>query len=392
MRPVATVSCVATLKRQPKTLITLPKLRTLVLVAQTGSYTAAAAQLDQTRQNIQKQIKELSATLGEVLFEHDARSGRQIPTAFAQHLLPQASEMVDLWTALSSESSRVCTVAFLPQHSYLVGDVLQSRPVNSEGEPILLESMILGEEHRNRESFVEHVLGPLAHGVLDLVVGLPPATDWKNSAKLKQELLYTSRLEAMVPITRERDHIEISELVRQPLLLPPSPTRTRHTLTTAIEQDFKGNAPKLKIEHTAYGTKVLVALGVHEQGTVVVPSDIAHPFKKGSYFGGKGSENFKWVPVCRTGTHDAWLTQKVFANTRAEATSQSIEPVIEALKLAVKREQLDVTATYPTPAPISDPIDKILDALRAAQQTHSSDLHAGLDEAARIVEQFRKAA
>lgn len=228
--------------------------------------------------------------------------------------------------------------------------------------------------------------------MLDLVVGLPPTADWKYTAKLTQQRLYTSRLKAMVPITRAEDHIEIAELVRLPLPLPPSATRTRHTLGSAIDQDFRGNAPNLKIEHSAYGTKVLVALGVHGQDTVVVPSDIAHPFKKCSYFGGKGSETFKWVPVCRTGSDDAWLTQEVFANTRAEAANPNIGPIVEALKQVVEREQLDVSVTYPPASPVLEPVEEILAALQAARRHASPELLAGLDEAAKIVEQTRAAA
>ncbi|MEU4196791.1 LysR substrate-binding domain-containing protein [Kribbella sp. NPDC026611] len=126
-------------------------------------------------------------------------------------------------------------------------------------------------------------------------------------------VLYQSELVAMVPLEEGLAEIELSELIKRDLLLAPTDTRSRQRLNEAIKS---AKLPKLTSETVkleAYGTKVLVAFGSHKHGTVVVPSDIAYPFRAGNQLAGEWAERFTWARVTSEGKP---ITNNVFVTTR----------------------------------------------------------------------------
>jgi hypothetical protein len=83
----------------------------------------------------------------------------------------------------------------------------------------------------------------------------------------------------------------------------------------------------------------LVAFGEEGHGTVVVPSDIAYPFKAGHTLAGPEAASFKWVPLLKA--NGELLTQQVFATTRKNPEDGLLR-VVEVLRQEVADRQLNV--------------------------------------------------
>lgn len=324
--------------------ITLPRLRAFVAIAEYKTINAAARSLRQQRQTVQGHLKSLQQFVAAPLFEGTADSRdpdrpRDL-TPYGRRFLGQARQMLHLWGGLSRDTT--CTVAFLPQHSYFMARAF--RTLRQSDGPLTIEKQILGEQHREKTSFEHDVIGPLAAGVLDLVIGLPP-TGFGD--RLDLEYLYTSRLEAMIsrddPYSEE-EGITLEELVAlvrkrrsmgdNGLLLPPEDTRTWRLLGDNFQRFLPTESLTQITDLTSYSTKALVAFAIEDSGIVVVPSDIAYPFRSAHYFAGKDSQlGFKWVPLRdQDGGH---LKHEVFATTSRDYPNPTVDAVVEAIKEAV---------------------------------------------------------
>ena len=98
--------------------VTIRQLRHFVLVAELGSFRAAAEKAFRSQPALSLSIRELEGSLGEPLFEHGTRAKL---TTFGQQCLPIAREMVQrhddlgrfLWATARAEAGEV-TIALLP--------------------------------------------------------------------------------------------------------------------------------------------------------------------------------------------------------------------------------------------------------------------------------------
>lgn len=136
------------------------------------------------------------------------------------------------WAQITRIGSTTVVVEFLPQHAYFVSPVAAQLRDRME-----IKLAPLSEHDRDRSRFEEAVVGRVADGVSDLVVGLPP----KSMAKLEKIPLYTSRLEAMIRDLGDEspDHLTLDEVAQHDLLLPPSAARSRELLEKALAEGLK---------------------------------------------------------------------------------------------------------------------------------------------------------
>jgi DNA-binding transcriptional LysR family regulator len=318
--------------------VTLVQLRSFVACVEHHSYNKAADAIRKPRQSIKPQIDGLEKALNAPVFEK-ARSadGYLVLTAHGRDYLPTARDMLDLLAALTRTAATGCAVAYLPQHSFFIAAVKKQLTEVYSNHKVTIKDVGLGEEHREREVFETQVIGPLAAGVFDIAIGLPPRV---HRDTLSLEHLYHARLEAMIPQDDPRDRLSLQDLAEMGgLLLPPATTRSHRLLA----QEFGKHVPKRSLESiiamTAPGTKSLVSHGLYELGTVVVPSDIAYPFQTGPMFGGPRRVPFKWVPICRP--DGSFLFQEVVASHRRDTQNDNVHTVIRAAVAAVGEIGLD---------------------------------------------------
>lgn len=98
-----------------------------------------------------------------------------------------AQRAVRQWVQTMRIGSAAVAVEFLPQHTYFVSPVAARLRSCMGIKPAPLS-------RRDRDRFEEAVVGRVADGISDLVVGLPP----NSRAQLEKNHLYTSRLVAMI--------------------------------------------------------------------------------------------------------------------------------------------------------------------------------------------------
>ncbi|ROP40906.1 DNA-binding transcriptional LysR family regulator [Saccharothrix texasensis] len=293
-----------------------------------------------TPTNIKGQLQQLANELGggELFVADENRQYR--PTEHGRAVLERARRVLAEVDALARLSSPVCRIAFLPQHAHIVASA--RRYLRDASSDVTLELHVLEEHHRSRAGFEANVVTPLQHGAFDIVVGLPPRG---HKQTLRQQFLYSSRLEARVPVNRAGDHIELTELVeKHSLLVPPAHTRSRVLLDGEIRQHVDPELidRRYTVHLEAYGTKVLVTFADIGEGTVVVPSDISYPFKNGSSFGGAGSADCAWVPVTQD---DEPLTHDVVVTTQKSShRSDTVSQVVAALGETAASMALGATA------------------------------------------------
>lgn len=139
-------------------------------------------------------------------------------TEFGRKVLPKAQQAVHKWAEITRIGSATVVVEFLPQHAYFVSPVAAHLRDHME-----IKLAPLSEHDRDLSRFEEVVVGRVADGVSDLVIGLPP----KSLAKLEKTYLYTSRLEAMIPRVDDdrRDHLTLHEAAG--ISYTPSPSTAR---------------------------------------------------------------------------------------------------------------------------------------------------------------------
>ncbi|MFD9261521.1 MULTISPECIES: LysR family transcriptional regulator [unclassified Streptomyces] len=325
-------------EHSPHAKITLQRLRNFIAVVDEGTITSAARLLGEVTgegspSSVRQNLQELRSAFGgrQLLVEHN---GKQVPTDLGESLLRYARTMVELWKGASRLGTRTLTLAFLPQHAFFISPVI----LELERSEMTVHSRILGEQDRSTIIFESHVIGALAGGEIDLVVGPPPEPS-RRREELKEHRLYTSRLEAMLPGSDTRDRIGLDELIHEgPLLVPPGPTRSRRLLNRSVRAAGLP-APMVKLD--AYSSKALVAFGEDRHGTVVIPSDIADPFKEGNILAGPKASTFRWVPVVDADGRE--LTQEVYATTRGRPPAD-IVATVDAIRRSTDAFSLDVAA------------------------------------------------
>ncbi|HEV7976381.1 hypothetical protein [Amycolatopsis sp.] len=313
------------------TKVTLDRLATLVALHRySGSVLDAAKEVRLGETSVRNHIRDLEQELGGGNLV--TRSNGCMPvTMHGEDIVRLARDILARTVGLTRVARMECTVAFLPQHAYIVA---RAKKKLEETSDILLRLEVLAEHHRSRSSFEQHVLEPMTHGALDLAIGLPTA-----GKSLTTFPLYTTRLVAMVPKRDAPSHLTLTQLVRQhELLLPPPETRSRILLEGEIEAHVPAELVReMKIGLEAYGTKVLTIFAYEGHGTVVAPEDIAHPFMVDNAFGGNPAKDFVWVPVTVDGPDDA-LTHRVVVTMPSNTGRRRphLEQIVRALQDASK--------------------------------------------------------
>lgn len=309
--------------------VTLDRLATLVALHQCGgSVPDTAEAIRRSESSVKNHIRELEQDLGGGQLV--ARTNGSMPvTSHGVEIVRLAKEILERASGLARVGRKECTLAFLPQHAYIVAKAMKKLAQTSD---IMLRLEVLAEHHRSRVSFEQHVLTPLAHGALDLVIGLP--TEGKG---LTTHPLYRTRLVAMVPRQDAPEHLPLARLVRDhKLLVPPAETRSRILLDGEIEAHVPLELISRKhIELEAYGTKVLTIFAYEEHGTVVAPEDIAQPFMADKAFGGSPATNYTWVPVT-VDDSGAPLTHRVVVTMPTDPGQRrpDLERIVTALQEA----------------------------------------------------------
>ncbi|WP_206796988.1 LysR family transcriptional regulator [Amycolatopsis sp. MtRt-6] len=307
--------------------VTLDRLATLVaLHDHAGSVADTAGAIKRSESSVKNHIRELEQDLGGGHLV--VRTNGSMPiTPHGEEIVRRAKELLERASGLARVGRKECTVAFLPQHAHIVAKAMKELTRTTD---ILLRLEVLAEHHRSRVGFEQHVLAPLAHGALDLVIGLP--TTGKG---LATRPLYRTRLVAMVPRRNAPEHLPLARLVREhKLLVPPADTRSRVLLDGEIEAHIPAELRSRKhIELEAYGTKVLTIFAYEGHGTVVAPEDIAQPFMSDKAFGGSPAADFAWVPVTVDESGEP-LTHRVVVTMPANAgqRQRDLESIVKALQ------------------------------------------------------------
>lgn len=232
----------------------------------------------------------------------------------AEEILHRCRHLVGL------RDSKPVVLAFLPYHARFVAPAIAHDNVRLE---------VLDEAHRATTEFQQRAIRPLEAHAFDVVIGPPPERD----AQLETVHAYTAHLEAMIPKQEAKGvkSIALEDIIeRHDLLLPPSGFRSRELLERYVHDSGLDSAlSRLTIKHEAKDTKVLILLGRAGVGTVVVPSDVAYPFKAGHHFGGPDADNFTWVPILH---EKKMLTHDVHITHRAESNPATLALVRELLE------------------------------------------------------------
>ncbi|WP_173070660.1 LysR family transcriptional regulator [Phytohabitans houttuyneae] len=280
-----------------------------IAVAETGGTAAAANRLKAIRgetygrQTVVKTLAKIERWAGQTLLERDGNR-RLYTTERGQEFLVAARKIVAQYRVMRGEAanSDLPRLACLPLHTIFVAkaeDRLYHEPP-AETEKILVE--YLPQDQRGEGQFHKAV-EMLGNDVYQLIIG-PPVKEVK---KFQSTILYQAQLEAMVSVDHPESEMSLIDLVKKHrMLVPPADMRSRRLLEDAIQKWAADVDPGLdqRVAAESYETATSVMRLRHENSrgrvdkrVVVVPSDVAFPFKDGMEFGGRNADRFKWVPI-----------------------------------------------------------------------------------------------
>jgi DNA-binding transcriptional LysR family regulator len=318
---------------------------TLAALDEYGSYKEAAEILRRKESGLRSHIKNLRTFMqSEIVVPVGDSRYKVCNEPRVLELRDRARLMLYQYGAISRLGDPTIRIRYLPQHVFFMAPV-EARLERGIGTP--LHPRPLGEEDRAIERFQRNVLAAVAGGMIDFAIGLPPEGIIGDSLQVKY--LYSARLEAMVPKAGAPKSITLGELVSEgKMLVPPMKTRSRALLEQEIASDVPGAPPPARrVKREAFGTKVLHQYGLEGLGTCVVPSDIAYPFKAGQDHGGPRTEDFTWIPVCRSSGE--YIFQSVYASYRNRPKSEIVS-LCEQVQLQVDQLGLE---KRPTDQPVA---------------------------------------
>ncbi|MEV0393909.1 LysR substrate-binding domain-containing protein [Polymorphospora rubra] len=334
-------------------------LRVFDALTRRGRYRSTAAQFGATDQHIRDLVDDLEQAFGggpgTLVTQVAGTRGAYVPTPAGEQARDIFGQILNLLDAAErlrgSATGQQRLLAFLPHHTQLVTKVMIALRDRDIVVPHTLDEL-----DRAGGRFEERVLDNVRRRVYDLVIGPPPerrASDRRRKG-LQTNLLYTARLEAMVPVERVGDgHLELHRLAEHELLLPPPGFRSRDILDSSfVESGLADRGLRLRVVKPSQVTGVLVKMGWDGLGTVVLPSDIALPYKAGSYSAGPDADRFAWVPlVTGANTH---LTHGVYVTTRANRDAEpGVQEIVDAVAAAVDATP-GLEGTDPLPAAPAD--------------------------------------
>jgi DNA-binding transcriptional LysR family regulator len=318
--------------------ISLSALVAFVAVDEFGHYGKAAKFLGKQQQGLRQHIKNLEEALSTQLLDVGPGGNYRAVGPIARELRDRARLMVYQYGAIGRLGDKAIRVHYLPQHCFFMA------AVEARLDGVLeLRTTTLTDEARGVQRFHDEVIVPLAAGLIDVAVGMPPGEGTAPAELVAGQHLYYAHQEAMVSANDARDRVELAELVTDArLLVPPAGVRSRIQLEEEVARDVPDDpGPAARVKREAYGTKVLIQYGMKGMGTVVVPSSVAYPFYHGNDYGGPESARFKWVPVrTSSGRH---LYQNVCVLTRRvrDRNSDAISTILKLIAAEVAALGLD---------------------------------------------------
>ncbi|MER7282347.1 LysR family transcriptional regulator [Dactylosporangium sp. NPDC000244] len=302
--------------------------RVFLAVAEHRQHTKAAEALSPTRpshlrdrpyarQLVGKTIARIERWCGEPLFE--GNRGQLRLTERGRDFERAARSVVGEYELMRrpGPGDGLPRLACLPHHAAFVAPA-QARLVERFGRPRVAVEYL--EPHRHA--------APELHRHA-LLIGPPPAAGGRSVR------LYTARLEAMVPAAHFPGvRLALPELLRRYRPIPH---------LTGVPEDRRAawgldRNPGAGTGRPTADTAAAVLRLRHETAArwdgrvLVVPSDVALPFKAGMEFGGRYADRFKWVPVVA----DAPLTYEVHLTVRSGGPDEAVEAAVAAVQAAAR--------------------------------------------------------
>ncbi|MDG4820404.1 LysR family transcriptional regulator [Asanoa sp. WMMD1127] len=317
------------------------EFRVFIAVAENRTYDAAARQLTEardtySRQSVGRAIRKVQSWVNQTLLQRKANGSYSL-TAAGEEFLVAARQVVALYERIGSSTVQptVWTLACAPHHTQFVtlaADWLRER--NGGDDKIQVE--YLERTDRGEHQFQGEPVDRLLRKELRLIIGPSVANPALRSIEL-----YQAQLEVMIDRRYRAAELQLADLVtRYEALLQPQDIRARRMLEEAIRRSevVDPGSVRIAMETTEAGASVMrlrterPRRGGRDR-VMVLPSDVAQPFKDGMEFGGSGADRFRWVPV-----HDATgaLRLPTYVTIRKD-DANVLRPVIEALRFGVAR-------------------------------------------------------
>jgi DNA-binding transcriptional LysR family regulator len=316
--------------------------RAFIALAEERSYEDAARRMASlhggySRQSVQHRIAKVESCVGEPLVRRNV-DRRYLLTPAGERVLQIARQVVALHERIGSAAVRptVWTLACAPHHTQFVALAEDRLRSVDGGDKLRVE--YLAQHNRAEHQFFGDPVDRLLHNEFHLIIG-PPV----RRSGLRSTRLYEARLEAMIDRDFPGDRLSLEELVSDyEAFLQPRDVRARRVLEDAISAaGIADPDPAGRVAMETYETATSVIRLRTERPRarrgrgriLVVPSDVALPYKEGMVFGGGGADRFKWVPI----HHGSAPLRLETCVTIRDANQATLRPVIDALRAGVLR-------------------------------------------------------
>lgn len=246
----------------------LRHLKYFVAVAEEQNVTRAAARLHVSQPPLSRQIRDLEAELGVVLFEHTARAVRLTPAgrvflSEAQAVLRRAEEAVQTARAAAGDHGGEIHVAYAPSLTVqILPGTLRLFQSESPGVRVVLHDLS-----------TEEMLHGLHQGKLDVALMIHPGR--KNLRGLAFEELYTYPLCLAVhpahPLARKRK-VGLADLLKERLIAYSKTDYPEYHERLAALFEPLGRVPQLAEEHDS--STSLIAAVEAGRGVALVPASL----------------------------------------------------------------------------------------------------------------------
>jgi DNA-binding transcriptional LysR family regulator len=334
--------------------------RAFIALAEERSYEDAARRMaglhgGYSRQSVQHRIGKIENYVGEPLVRRNV-DRRYLLTPAGERVLQIARQVVALHDRIGSAAAQptVWTLACGPHHTQFVA-LAEDRLRSAEGGQIRVE--YLSQPNRAEHQFFGDPVDRLLRNEFHLIIG--PSV---RRPGLRSTRLYDARLEAMIDRDYPGDRLSLADLVTDyEAFLQPRDVRARRVLEDAIiAAGIPDPDPAGRVAMETYETATSVIRLQSErrrQGRVrsrilVVPSDVALPYKVGMVFGGRDADRFKWVPI-----HAGGSTLRMETSvTIRDAHQAALRPVIDALRAGVQHLDLGPQGISGAPLTFATPI------------------------------------
>ncbi|MEV4623743.1 LysR family transcriptional regulator [Asanoa sp. NPDC049573] len=315
--------------------------RAFIALAEERSYEDAARRMaglhgGYSRQSVQHRIGKIENYVGEPLVRRNV-DRRYLLTPAGERVLQIARQVVALHERIGSAAAEptVWTLACGPHHTQFVA-LAEDRLRTAEGDKLRVE--YLSQPLRAEHQFFGDPVDRLLRNEFHLIIG-PPV----RRPGLRSTHLYDARLEAMIDRDFPGDRLSLADLVSDyEAFLQPRDVRARRVLEDAIAAaGIPDPDPARRVAMETYETATSVIRlqserrrpGRDRGRILVVPSDVALPYKAGMVFGGREAHRFKWVPI-----HDGGATLRMeTCVTVRDANHTALRPVIDALRAGVRQ-------------------------------------------------------